>query len=90
MPPWGRTHGIRQPGRPANTGPQTRRTGHGPRDKKPRPTHQEPPPGAGRFTHSPPYITRSLITDTSRRSGNTPSLTLCSWPSSTGPRGLIT
>jgi hypothetical protein len=32
MPPWGRTHGIRQPGRPANTGSQTRtgRTGHGP------------------------------------------------------------
>ena len=42
---------------------------------------------AGRFTHTPPYITRSL-TDTSRRSGNTPSLSLCSWPSSTGPPGL--
>jgi hypothetical protein len=45
MPPWGRTHGIRQPGWPANTGPQTRRTGHGPRNKRPQPTQQEPPPG---------------------------------------------
>jgi hypothetical protein len=44
-PPWGRTHGTRQLGRPAKTGPQTRRTGHGPRNKKPWPTHREPPPG---------------------------------------------
>ena len=44
-PPWGRTHGIGQPGWPPNTGPYARRTCHGPRNKKPRPTYQEPTPG---------------------------------------------
>jgi hypothetical protein len=35
MPPWGRTHEIRQPGWPANTGPQTagRATGRGTRSR---------------------------------------------------------
>jgi hypothetical protein len=52
----------------------------------------EPFAPAGHFTHSPPRITRSL-TDTSRRSGDTPSspsLTLHIWPSSAGPGGSLT